>query len=347
MTISSQTAEPLRGTRATGLDPVRAGAILGFAIYLALGALAGWAITRWVPDHLSLDMLGHAVSIADLHRRLLSTGLVMVLVIPAIFVVELCLVGWAQSSLRLLAVRHTPSSMTDLACFLSWQARIMTVLTVVLSLGVALISGAWLHARLQEATGVSLSLTWMPVLLQAAVFFAIYSFFDYWTHRLDHSRYFWPLHRFHHAADDFCVLNSVRTHPAVFTDVVATTLPAALFGVGPDVIVGINLFVLVLRYVIHSRIDSNWGWFGRYVLQSPTHHRLHHILDITEPVGHFALTPVWDHLFGTWRGDADQSLVIGVDASYRHGAWLGPDIWRDYCDFWTGLIRIGGPARQD
>ncbi|HEY2660325.1 MAG TPA: hypothetical protein VGI79_11415 [Caulobacteraceae bacterium] len=50
----------------------------------------------------------------------------------------------------------------------------------------------------------------------------------------------------------------------------------------------------------------------RYVLQSPTHHRRHHVLDITEPVGHFGLTAVWDHLIG---------------------AWLGPDLWRDYCDF--------------
>jgi len=94
----------------------------------------------------------------------------------------------------------------------------------------------------------------------------------------------------------------------------------------------------VLRYVIHSRINSNWGWFGRYVLQSPTHHRLHHILDIeTEPCGHYGLMPIWDHLFGTWRGECDQSLVIGVDTPYRHGYLFVVDLLRDYADFWRGL----------
>jgi sterol desaturase/sphingolipid hydroxylase (fatty acid hydroxylase superfamily) len=50
------------------------------------------------------------------------------------------------------------------------------------------------------------------------------------------------------------------------------------------------------------------------------------------------MAPIWDRLFGTWRGDADQSLAIGVDTPYRHGFWVGPDLLRDYLDFWKGLI---------
>jgi sterol desaturase/sphingolipid hydroxylase (fatty acid hydroxylase superfamily) len=104
--------------------------------------------------------------------------------------------------------------------------------------------------------------------------------------------------------------------------------------------VAVNLLVLGLGFLIHSRIDSDWGWIGRWVVQSPTHHRLHHVLDIsTRPVGHFSMTPIWDRLFGTWRGDADQSLVIGVDTAYRHGFWIAPDILRDYWHFWKGLVQ--------
>ena len=316
---------------------LRNAVLAGFAGYLLLGAGAWWAINRLLPDALTLSLAGHAVSLGELHRRIFATASVMVLVIPTIFVFELCLVGWRRSSLRLLLVDRPASSLSDLACFLGWQSRIMSVLTVVMSLGVALISGVWLHQRIAAATGFDLTLAGLPLAAQLVGYFLLYSFFDYWGHRLDHSRWFWPLHRFHHAAEDFCVLNSVRTHPAVFTDLVALTLPAVICGVGPEVIVEVNLFVLVLRYVIHSRIDSGWGWAGRWLLQSPTHHRLHHILDQSVPVGHFALVPLWDRLFGTWRGDADQSLVIGVDTPYRHGAWIGPDLWRDYRDFWTGF----------
>lgn len=181
----------------------------------------------------------------------------------------------------------------------------------------------------------------MPAPLQFVIFFLVYSFADYWNHRADHSRYFWPLHRFHHAADEFCIFNSVRIHPAgLITIVIFTILPTALLNASPTVMVDVALAVAVLRYAIHSRINSNWGWIGRYVLQSPVHHRLHHILDTTEPVGHFSLVPLWDRMFGTWRGDTDQSLVIGVSTSYRHGLWLMPDLWRDYCDFLKGLARM-------
>ena len=309
----------------------------GFFACLVLATAGWWAANQWLPDTAAVRLAGHAITIGDLHRRVFSTALLLVFVIPTIFMIELYFVGWRRSSLRLLVVEHTPSSLTDLACFLSWQARIMTVLTVVMSLGLALLSGTWVHERLEALSGLSVSLANYPLPVQWVGFFLVYSFCDYWAHRLDHSPLFWPLHRFHHAADDFCVLNSVRTHPAVFTDLVAITLPAALCGVSPEVIIEVNFFVLTLRYLIHSRIDSNWGWVGRWLLQSPTHHRLHHILDISQPVGHFGLMPLWDRLFGTWRGEADQRLVIGVDKPYRHGAWLGPDLWRDYCEFWAGF----------
>ena len=94
------------------------------------------------------------------------------------------------------------------------------------------------------------------------------------------------------------------------------------------------LSVMTIGLFIHSGIDSNWGWFGRWIIQSPNHHRLHHILDYkSNGVGHFAIAPIWDHLFGTWKGEADQTLAIGVDTPYRHGYLFFIDLFRDYYDF--------------
>ena len=56
------------------------------------------------------------------------------------------------------------------------------------------------------------------------------------------------------------------------------------------------------------------------------------------PTGHFSTLPVWDHLFGTWTGGERPDLQIGVAASYRHGYWIGPDLLRDYWDFWRGVV---------
>jgi len=322
-------------------DPVRGAVIAGFALYLALLTLAWAAFNRWAPDRISLHLLGHGLTITQLRRHVLSHALEVILMFPALFVAELAITGWEGSSLRRLAVLRTPSSMSDLACWLLWEVKLMTVLIGIMSLGVGLVSGLWIHDQVAAITGWSPSAAGWPLWLQLPVLFLVFSFFDYWNHRLDHSALFWPLHRFHHAADDFCILSAVRVHPALFTSVITVVGPAVALGASPEAVFDLTFGTALLRYVIHSRIDSDFGWIGRYVVQSPTHHRLHHALDIsTRPVGHFSLAPIWDHLFGTWAGQADQSLAIGVsDAPYRHGAWICPDLWRDYVAFWRGLWR--------
>jgi sterol desaturase/sphingolipid hydroxylase (fatty acid hydroxylase superfamily) len=329
-------------------DTIRGAVLIGLGVYFALLILGGWALLRWAPDHIDLHILHHSVRINDVRHKAFDRGLDMALVFPAVLAVELALTGWANSSLRRL-VQRTPSSMSDMAAFLMWQTRIMNGLIVISTFGVALLSGVWLHDKIAAVTGVSLSAASWPLALQLPLLFGVFSFFDYWNHRLDHSRYFWPLHRFHHAADDFCVATSIRTHPAMFTGVISAVMPAAVLGASPEAVIDLGIFTGLLRYVIHSRIDSNFGFIGRYLVQSPNHHRLHHVLDISQTtVGHYSLAPIWDHLFGTWRGEADQSLVIGVAEPYRQGAWIGPDLWRDYAEFWRalwqGVIRRA-PAR--
>jgi sterol desaturase/sphingolipid hydroxylase (fatty acid hydroxylase superfamily) len=77
---------------------------------------------------------------------------------------------------------------------------------------------------------------------------------------------------------------------------------------------------------------------GRWLIQSPNHHRAHHKLDMTEPTGQFAMAPIWDRLFGTWCGEGGQDLAIGVTKPYRQGFWIAPDMLRDYADLWLGFF---------
>jgi sterol desaturase/sphingolipid hydroxylase (fatty acid hydroxylase superfamily) len=108
----------------------------------------------------------------------------------------------------------------------------------------------------------------------------------------------------------------------------------------------VNVLVVGIGFLIHSKIDSDWGWFGRWVIQSPNHHRLHHKLDMTHPTGHFSTAPIWARLVGTWYGGESATLPIGVDTPYRHGAFVARDMARDYLHFWIGLFggRNDGPA---
>jgi sterol desaturase/sphingolipid hydroxylase (fatty acid hydroxylase superfamily) len=326
---------PRRGARKWA---ERAIIVAALAVYAGLLGLAWQAGYRLLPDSLTLRVAGHALHVSNVHDRIAGNALVMFFLLPTALWLECLFVGWDGSSLRSL-FRPTASIRTDIAFFLLGQAHMMDIVGKLMMLGASMISGLLLRDWLRATFGFEISVAFLPLALQIGLYFLVYTFFDYWTHRVDHTRYFWPLHRYHHAAHDFCVINATREHPAAFVSIFLINLPLAALGATPAVMIFVNVVTAALGFIIHSRIDSGFGWIGRYLIQSPNHHRLHHKLDMSHPTGHYSIAPVWDHLFGTWYGDADQSLVIGVDTPYRHGFWVGRDLVRDYWDFWRGFFR--------
>ncbi len=318
-------------------------ALTVIALHLGLLACGWWVMQRLIPETFTLELFGRVHHVVGVHERLIERIMVAGILAPGVFLVEYLWMGWAESSVRRLLVRPTPSARSDLACFLAGLTPPMTLLSTLMSLGVVLVSGEWFRQAIGRATGLTLSISDWPLALQAGLLFVVYSLFDFLSHRLDHTRLFWPLHRFHHAADDFVVLTAARVHPAAFTALVGTTLPGVLIGASPDALGDLALAVMTLRLVIHSRIDSGFGWVGRWVIQSPRHHRLHHNLNRL-PVN-LSLLPIWDRLLGDWRDAPAKPLPIGAHTPYRQGAWFGPDLWRDYLDFWRGIWRLASGRR--
>jgi sterol desaturase/sphingolipid hydroxylase (fatty acid hydroxylase superfamily) len=323
--------------RRSGLD--RAAVAAGLLTYLALVGVAWWAVVRFAPDQASVRVLGKIHLIRALHERILGPGALMLLILPSTLWLEVLAIGWARSSVRQLLFEPNASNKMDLACFFIGQTPLLNGLGRLMTLGLSMLSGMKVHDWLIATFGLSIDPSPLPFAVQVVLYFFVYTFFDYWTHRVDHSRYFWPLHRYHHSTEDFCVVSTARTHPAAFTSIFLINMPMAVLGASPEVMIDVNVVTIALGFLIHSRIDSNFGWIGRWIVQSPNHHRLHHILDQTVPTGHFAMAPIWDHLFGTWRGEADQTLVIGVAEPYRQGLWIAPDLLRDYFDFLKGLAQ--------
>ncbi|CAN5495902.1 hypothetical protein BH10PSE3_BH10PSE3_32610 [soil metagenome] len=308
------------------------------ATHLALLALAWWALTHVVPDTVALHLFGRDHVMHDVHRRVINRTIEISILLPSIFFFEYLWTGWAQSSVRHLLIDRTASGWSDVACYLFQSAPIWTLVSAIMSFGVVYVSGEGLRCLLTQATGINLSIASAPLPLQTAVLFLLYTLFDYWSHRLDHSRLFWPLHRFHHAAESFSVLTAARVHPAMFTAIVGAVLPGLLLGSKPAALASVGLVIIIIRLLIHSRIESNFGWVGRWIVQSPLHHRLHHSLN-RMPIN-LGLLPIWDRLFGTWRDAPRQAMRIGTPAPYRHGVWIGPDLWRDYCEFGAGVKKL-------
>jgi len=316
----------------------RTSLFIGFAAYLALIAYLAASAPHWAPDGVQLHLLGMSLEARAGAARLVAVGLVPLGVLPAVFLLELAFVGWAGSSLRQVLVRPSRSVMTDMAVYALQVIKVLKVLGAIMTLGAILISTGWLRGQLAEATGLSLTVAGLPLLAQVAVLYLVFSFFDYWSHRAEHSRPFWPLHRYHHAADAFCILSASRSHPAALAGVIIA-LSAVVVGGSATAILMLAVGVAALRFLQHSRLDSDFGWVGRYLLMSPRHHRLHHALGTRpEEAGNFGLCPIWERMFGTWRQPPEGQWAIGVATPYRHGALVHADIWRDYKEFWLRLL---------
>ena len=135
-------------------------------------------------------------------------------------------------------------------------------------------------------------------------------------------------------------------HPADgFWNFLTVAVAVALLGTPVEVVLAHAVYNRALQYVRHARLNWGFGWIGRYLVQSPIHHRLHHGLEAQYHHCNFSTVPLWDHLFGTWCEAPDRAFAIGVDHPYRHGGSTLIDMWRDYCDMWIVPRRATWAAR--
>jgi len=122
----------------------------------------------------------------------------------------------------------------------------------------------------------------------------------YWVHRWGHLGWLWKVHGVHHTPDKVNTWNNNTIHfvNSVYSGV-AKTLPLALLGFDPAVIVIAAYATTIQSYAVHANIDVELGWLG-YLIMGPAHHRLHHST-VIEEAGNFASAiTLWDIAFGTF-----------------------------------------------
>lgn len=345
----SAASAPEGGRLRTGsVESLRDSTLPFFVIVLiGLGGFYAWAalVNRYVPSDLAIDVFGRSVEFHSLHKKLIGGWIAgALLAVATAIVAEILFVGWRCSSLRALLSPRGRSKRSDIGVFLLEMFGISRWLLAFFTMGIGLASGVWLRDAVHDWTGFRLAVVTWSLPAQVAGGFVVYTFLDYWVHRIQHTRVFWPLHRFHHAATDFYVLTSARVHPAEFAGIFLLNVPLTMVEMSPEAMTCLLGFVALLRYAVHSRIPSNFGFVGRWLIQSPLDHRMHHAVDLADgPGANYGLAPIWDRLFGTYRPGGRPDLVIGVrEVSYRHGLWVMPDMLRDYMDFVRGLGRAAG-----
>lgn len=284
--------------------------------------------------------------ISSLHTVFFRYSIIGCIVVPFIFLIEWLCVGWIRSSLHSVVSSKNLSGRSDTVCFILAHLRLLRIPQIIFTFGFAAISGSMVSEIAYRYLFPDLIKIKIPAYIAYPLYFFLYTGFDYLAHRVDHSRYFWPLHRFHHAAEEFNVFTADRGHPAsAFTQSSLKIFPLALLGVPPGALIDIGMLIVVINYLNHSRIDWDFGWFGRHVIQSPLHHQLHHIRGRRWPCN-LSICPIWDRLGGTWMEITTASIPLGTSKPYRHGFNVVPDLLRDYQDFLRGFVRGARKLRR-
>ena len=148
--------------------------------------------------------------------------------------------------------------------------------------------------------------------LQLISYFIAFDFYLYWVHRLLHKPLLFRwVHHWHHCSRIPSPLTAFATHPveaganALFIPLAFSTVPINVI-----VVLWVTLQVQLHTVVLHCGREPfpHW-WIFAWPMKwfaTPLFHDAHH----SSVAGNYGFyTTVWDSLFGTRNGSADQSIA--------------------------------------
>ena len=175
--------------------------------------------------------------------------------------------------------------------------------------------------------------TWWVYLL---LFIGI-DFFYYWFHRLSHEvNILWGAHIVHHQSEEYNLSVALRQSSLQGFFSMVFYLPLAILGFNPVVFVTINAFQTLYQFWIHTKTIDRLHPVFEYVMNTPSHHRVHHgrnpkYID----KNHGGTLIIFDRLFGTFQAE-EEEVVYGVTKplSSWNPLWANLDY---YVDMWSDL----------
>ena len=329
---------PLAGLVVLGLAV--AFAATGLVLVLGVALLPEWHAAGLALAEQAVALLPFDVqSEAALALVLNKAALICVAILP-VMALEAALGGWQYSSFARLARRSTSSSY-DLLIFALNLLGIWKFIVQLFTLGGMIVVGALTAMLVAEVAQAGVRFRTGHVALDVALAFLVFTLADYASHRMFHTRAFWPLHRMHHSATEMTALTLWRNHPvAPAIEAFFKVVPFLLFDVPAAAVAVIGLIVLIYLHLIHSNIGWHWGWFGRWVLLPPSAHRIHHSTDPALYGRNLGIPVIWDRLFGTFTdprlGTLD--MPVGVTDVPTNTGRPHMEAWADLKE-WVGGLR--------
>jgi len=198
---------------------------------------------------------------------------------------------WAKR--RGVVVYRFADALTDLSCGITSQVLLIFWAATQL----AIYGWVYEHAHL-----VNLLPSWGAPWLPWAIAFIGVDFLYYWWHRLSHEvNFLWAAHVVHHQSEDYNLAVALRQSVLTSWTSLPFYLPLALLGVPTLPFAIIHALSTLYQFWIHTQLVGKVRGPVDWVLNLPSHHRVHHAINPEYLDKNYGATLViWDRLFGTY-----------------------------------------------
>ncbi len=142
--------------------------------------------------------------------------------------------------------------------------------------------------------------------------FVLDDFAYYWAHRTGHRvRWFWASHVNHHSSQHYNLSTALRQS---WTGFIALSfifrIPLALIGFHPAMILFVGAINLIYQFWIHTEAIGRLPRWFEAVMNTPSHHRVHHATNPRYLDKNYAGTfIIWDKMFGTFAPEVDGERI--------------------------------------
>jgi alkylglycerol monooxygenase len=262
--------------------------------------------------------------------------------IPAV----LALVGaeLLYGAIRRRRIHDLTDSITDFGC--AAMSQVIGLGVTAVTVGAYTATGSALAPFRHEI--VPTPLAWVTV-------FLVVDLGQYLLHRLSHRvNVLWACHAVHHSSEEFNYTVGLRNSSFHGFLLWVFFLPAAVAGVPWRMLAVCYGLNVLYQFWLHTRLIGRLGPLEA-VLNTPSHHRVHHGADAAHLDRNFAgVLIVWDRLFGTFVPETSEPRygIVTPLASWNpvwanvQGFALIRDAWRRAPDWKARVYALFGPPES-
>jgi alkylglycerol monooxygenase len=153
----------------------------------------------------------------------------------------------------------------------------------------------------------------------------------YWAHRMSHEiNLFWGGHVVHHQSEEYNLSVALRQSSFQVVWTFFFYLPLAVAGFDTTDFLLISALNTLYQFWIHTETINKMGWL-EYVLNTPSHHRVHHGRDPKYiDKNHAGTLIIWDRMFGTFQQEEERP-TYGITKPIN--SWNG--VWANFSHYAT------------